>query len=242
MSSIFKNVPAQYVHPCWEDAQACLAEQTVRTILLFGPPGTGKTMGALNALRDTCTDLSNVTMDMDTSVQEYRGIPLMHAGKLTWRYGSVSGSAMAESHGLVLNEINQAAGAVLSFLYGVLDDPRFAEIRLDNETRISVGEGFRHVATTNAEVNDIPEALADRYQAKIRIVAPHPEGIMSLPEDLRDAAFNAGCEESPSKRISLRPFVNFAQLRETIGAEIAARVCFGEKATEILHALAIAAA
>src|SRR5439155_5194803 len=100
--------------------------------------------------------------------------------------------------------------------------------------------GFHVVATTNAEPADLPEALRDRFPLAISIEAPHPRAIESLGPDLRRAAeVTAGLE--PERRISIRGWRAFDQLRERCSDEQAAALVFGARAADVIDAPRIGA-
>ena len=96
--------------------------------------------------------------------------------------------------------------------------------------------------TSNIEdLGDIPAALLDRFAVAIRIDRPHPSAVASLSDDLRAPAL-AGSLGPPGRRISLRSFYAFDDLRRHCGATRAAHLVFGaEGAVGVLDALAIGA-
>jgi hypothetical protein len=96
--------------------------------------------------------------------------------------------------------------------------------------------------TTNLEeLDDIPIALRDRFPVAIRIDRPHPASVQMLSSDLRACALLGSLADS-SRRVSLRSFYAYDQLRSTVGPERAARLVFGEsKAQGVLDALSIGA-
>ena len=92
--------------------------------------------------------------------------------------------------------------------------------------------------TTNIEnMEELPTALADRFPVRIRINAPHPSALEKLSYDLREYAVRM-CDAG-KRRISLRTFYAFDQLRKQLGDEKSAKIIFGERATSVLDAIAI---
>jgi hypothetical protein len=95
--------------------------------------------------------------------------------------------------------------------------------------------------TTNLErMDDLPTALKDRFPVAIRINAPHPAALASLPEDLRAPAL-ASADANRGRRFSIRTFQTFAKLRGPLGTERAASLLFGDVAGDILDALRVEA-
>jgi hypothetical protein len=96
--------------------------------------------------------------------------------------------------------------------------------------------------TTNVEdLDDIAPSLRDRFPVSIRIDRPHVTALSSLSADLRAPAL-AGSLGPASRRVSLRSFYAFDELRRHLGPTRAAQLVFGDDAaTSVLDALAIAA-
>ena len=86
---------------------------------------------------------------------------------------------------------------------------------------------------------DLPPALTDRFPVKIRINEPHPDALERLSYDLRGIAKNL-CDAG-ERRVSLRAFMTFDQMRKTIGTEDASKIIFGDRAESILDAMKIEA-
>jgi hypothetical protein len=91
------------------------------------------------------------------------------------------------------------------------------------------------------ELEEIPAALRDRFPINIRVDRPHPDGVAQLSRDLRAPAL-AGSLGPRERRISLRSFYAFDELRTHHGAERAANLVFGyDAAQSVLDALTIGA-
>jgi hypothetical protein len=96
--------------------------------------------------------------------------------------------------------------------------------------------------TTNIDdLDDIPPSLRDRFPVSIRIDRPHVAALASLSGDLRAPAL-AGSLGPASRRVSLRSFYAFDELRRHLGPTRASQLVFGDDvAMSILDALAISA-
>jgi hypothetical protein len=95
--------------------------------------------------------------------------------------------------------------------------------------------------TTNLDdLDDIPPSLRDRFPVSVRIDRPHVSALASLSEDLRGPAM-AGSLGPASRRVSLRSFYAFDELRRHLGAARAAHLVFGDDVgASVLDSLAIA--
>lgn len=230
---------------CWRDLADVMANGIAR-VLLYGPPGTGKTYAALYsgikavpAERLVCTEDLTSGEIMGTWLPtsqhrfEWREGPAIRA----WRGVDGRGSR------LVVDEVDRASGDALSTLLAVTDSVESARWRHpDTLDWVRPGPEFSVVMTSNVEhIDEIPAALLDRFPVAIHIDRPHPKSLNRLSPDLRPSAM-AGSLGPEGRRVSLRAFYAFDQLRESLGAERAAALVFGPAAAQsILDALTISA-
>jgi MoxR-like ATPase len=224
---------------CWQDAQDVL-EAGVDRLILFGPPGVGKTFAGLNyGLVSAGAWRVNCTEDMTTADVTGHWLPA-GANEWTWRDGGAT-QALRTGGRLVLDEVDKASGDVLATLLAVTDTPE--SIHLEHpglNGNIKPTDGYSVVCTTNCEdMRDLPEALVDRFPVRIRINEPHPDALRTLSYDLRDYARRAA--DLGERRISLRQFQSFDKLRKGLGdQQRAASIVFGDKlAQAVLDAIAI---
>ncbi|HEY5112115.1 MAG TPA: AAA family ATPase [Acidimicrobiales bacterium] len=231
--------------PCWIDLAQVLRAGVSR-VLLYGPPGTGKTFAALHhgsqlecVERLICTEdltsgeITGTWMPTGESRFEWREGPAIRA----WRGIDGTGGR------LVLDEVDRASGDALATLLAITDSPESARWRNPETLEwVRPGPFFSVIMTSNIEdLDDIPFALRDRFPVRIRIDRPHPSAVARLSEDLREAALS-GSLGPDERRVSLRSFYAFDELRRHYGPVRAARLVFGESvAPSVLDALTIGA-
>lgn len=229
----------------WADAELALASG--ERVLMFGPPGTGKTRFGFETAKKHGLLCYSTTLTEDTSMTEIRGSYQIVGGNMQWSNGIVT-AAWERSHDpavkgvmIILNEINCASPDCTTILHNVLDDDVMAEIMLPTvppkAVRPKEGKVF-YVATMNGEPEDLREALLDRFVIRLNIKEPNPLAIAALPPDLHELAKNS-CALEDTRRLSLRPFYVFARLRDVrkMDPQVAARMVFRERAAEIITAL-----
>jgi MoxR-like ATPase len=226
---------------CWRAVDQCL-NAGIDRLILYGPPGVGKTYAGLvlgdvsaGAFRLVCTD------DMTTADVTGCFIP-NEVGAFQWNYGSAlrawQGDGIRGGR-LVVDEIDKAGGDVFATLLAMLDTVDSA-----SWTHPTTGQvvrplaGFSAVMTTNLEdMTELPSALADRFPVRIRISEPHPNALTRLSPDLRDYAVRMA--DAGERRISLRAFYDYDRLRVSLGDKRAASILFGDRASDVLDAIAV---
>lgn len=227
---------------CWQDVEDVLAAGVTR-LILFGPPGTGKTYAGLN-IGNVAAGAYRVACTEDMTEADVTGCWMPNAsGTWSWNLGKAirawEGDGLAGGR-LVLDEIDRANGDIESLLLAVTDTVESAKWEHPETGRtVRPRDGFSVVMTTNLEqMADLPTALKDRFPVAIRINQPHPAALAALPADLRAPAA-AAADADPNRRFSIRTFQQFAVLRDKLGAERAAKLLFGPVADDIVDALRI---
>lgn len=227
---------------CWQDVQDVL-DAGLDRIILFGPPGTGKTYAGLTlgntnagAYRLECTEEMTQADITGCWMPNGKGTWDWHMGKAVraWDGDGINGGR------LVIDEIDKASGDVLSMLLAMTDSPESCEWENPETGRKHRPRaGFSVVMTTNVEdLRELPQALLDRFPVRRRINTPHPEGLLALPEDLRGPAA-ASADADKDRRFSLRAFQAFDTLRQRMEMERAAKLVFGKHHAAIMDAIRI---
>ncbi len=228
---------------CWRDVSD-VVDAGVQRILLYGPPGTGKTYAALKfGLTGGVSERLVCTEDLTTGEITGTWMPA-GAGKWEWREGPAIRAWHANGGRggrLVVDEIDRASGDALSTLLAVTDSIESARWRNPETGQwVKPGVDFSVMMTTNVEdLSEIPLALRDRFPVTVRIDRPHPHAVATLSEDLRAPALTGSLGDA-GRRISLRSFYAYDQLRSRLGAPRAAALVFGAEAgNDVLDALHI---
>lgn len=213
-------------------------ERGAYRVLLYGPPGTGKTRSAYNAARALEKRLFNVTLSDETPAAELRGHFVPEGSEWRWMHGPAV-LAFLEGGVLLLDEIDKASQDCLDFLHGLLNDPEVAQLTLPNGQTIFPHKGFQVIATMNGDITDLQPSLQDRFSIAIEVSEPHPDAILSLPEDLRGVAANVESYEIQQRPQTIRRWGAYGMLRELegVGEEFAAKAVFAHRAQELLDAV-----
>lgn len=233
----------------WAIAQGMI-EAGAKRMLLYGPPGVGKSFTPWKVSQRLKATFHSVTLTDMTPMAELRGHFVIRGMDSVWHDGILVRS-WRDSHKnrtiMVLNEIDHVGADAESFLHNFLDDPEMARIYLPTGEEITPGN-IQVVATMNGEPEDLADALRDRFTVKVEITQPHPEAIQALPENLRDFARRMILEpKNPAERMSLRAFNDFVRLvegtdKKTSSVVQAARAIFGARGDDVVQAFRVATA
>lgn len=232
----------------WPTTEAVLLGS--RLTLLYGPPGTGKTTAAYNAARKRGQSVYAVTLTDETPAAALMG-HFIPCGGGAWTFMEGPATRAFRTGGmLVVNELNHASGDALDFLHALLDDPDVAQLTIPDASGEGEGEtvfpgaGFAVVATMNGDLAELESdrpAIADRFAVAVYCGTPHPDAIAALPEDLQAAARNSSGRDEGDRPATLRRWKAYAQLRDVIDPDAAARAVFAHRAGEVADALKLQA-
>jgi len=212
----------------WDLVELCV--RNAFATFIEGAPGLGKTFAGLAA--SAGERVYQITFNPDSSVQEYQGtyIPTEN-GTWVWRDGPIL-TAFREGGVLVLNEMGRASDAVLDFLIAITDSKESAKITLMNGETVVRHPMLRIVATSNSPFSKLPEALQDRFEARLKVTVPHPRIVQSLNAALpglgslvANAYDGLGSDKQPP--LTSREAFAYARLRAALGPEAAAQAVWG---------------
>lgn len=219
----------------WELAEKVLPH--VSRLLLIGPPATGKTHLSQHFGLDG-RQMYAVTLTPEMSAADLIGCYTISRGDMQWSDGPAV-LAWRQGARLNINEIDRGSPETESILYALLDDPQVACLTLPTGETIRPHSRFQAVCTSNVEaVGALPEALRSRLAVTMRLSSIHPKALETLDSDLRIIAARTNAA-SPEERVSFRHWQAFQHLRRHVGAEDAASAVFGDRAKDLLAAIAM---
>jgi MoxR-like ATPase len=224
----------------WDFVDAILASRSARTVYLWGPPGTGKSYSATRTgLHDR--EVFSVTLTPEMPAAELRGFWIPKGNEFVWMDG-VFIEAMRKGARIVINEISHASHDVLAILHPVLESEETARLTLPNLETVVPAPGFQVVCTDNMPVDQLPDALRDRFKSVIRVGRPHPDALLRLPDDLREAALRTFDLES-ERAVSIRGWLAVGEMEQEFDRPKAFRAVFGrERGEQLYNALSLGAA
>jgi len=222
----------------WDLAESAVQAGATR-LLLWGPPGVGKSRWALDVLSGGRQHPPvRVYLNQDLTAQELLGHWVPQGQEFRWHHGPVAW-AWLYGTGLVVDEIGRASGPVLDLMLAVLDDQETARLVLPSGEEIRPSLGFAAICTSNNPPDDLDPALVDRFDVILHVPSPHPALIARLNGALQGLG-NVVCDsyKDPERAISPRRALVFARfVKAQVPAEAAAKLAFGERAEDVLAAL-----
>lgn len=233
------GTPPNELPRCWQLFHEAVPHMD--RLLLHGVSGTGKTLQALTASLAEGQTAVYLVLTEETPAAEIRGMFVPRDAGFAWQDGPAV-VAWRTAGRLVLDEIDHASGDVLSLLMAITDGAATARLSLPTCEMVRPAPGFSVVATMNGDPDHLPAALRDRFPVCLEIDAVHPDALAALPPDLRAAAA-ATAVLPPARRLSVRAWLAFAELRPQVDERTAAEAVFGRaRAGDVLDALRLASA
>ena len=223
---------------CWDTFKQ-IVHAGVDRVILYGPPGTGKTFSALHSVKREGQESPRLTCTDDMTNMDVTGGFLPSAdGGFQWIEG-VAIKARRTGARLVVDEIDKAGGDVFATLLNMTDSDGSSEGEHPvTGEKTTPAPGYTVVMTTNVEhIEELPQALIDRFPVRLRSDRPHPDALATLPRHWRGYADRMA--DAGSERMSLRLFQSMNKLSNQMGEEKAAQLILGERAQAFLEAIKI---
>ncbi len=209
-------------------------------VLLYGPPGVGKTGEAHSAVSPG-QEMASYTGGPEESRAVMEGMYLITGEQGQFSYQDGHGPFCWKTGGLlVINEIDECSPDTVSFLIPLLDGSRVAKIRLITGEVITPQPGFRCIATMNGMPDDLRPALRDRFNLRILVDRPSSAMLDVLEEDIRRvcvAEYAAIAGKNREPKYSYRQLATLNRLRkEGMNPQMAcALVCETEESAIALY-------
>lgn len=212
-------------------------------LILVGPPGTGKSQTAFLLLGNA----QRLTMTEGTAVEDLLGMFHLIEGSTVWKDGPAA-RAMRGGTALILDEIDKYSPEVGSLLYALLDDD--PQVTLPSGEHLKAKKGYKVIATSNANVSALPEAILDRMEAVIIAAKPHPDAMSHLNLHERAAVVSHYEKKVDEKAWQwsgaatlrrMRAYHKFRVSLKDLPEIIAAEAAFGKNGKEIVSVLATSA-
>lgn len=216
----------------WAFVEEVLSSPLAHTIFLWGPPGIGKSYMAYRCGL-AGREVFSISLTPETPAAELRGFWMPKGDQFSWQDG-VFIDAMRKGARVVINEIGHASHDVMAILHPILESRKTAQLTLPNLETVSPADGFQVVCTDNLSIDQLPEALRDRFDSVLHVDQPHPDSLASLSADLREAALRTFDLES-ERAVSIRGWLSVQAFEVEFGLQKACRAVFGRERGEQIY-------
>lgn len=215
----------------WNLANRVLSGGVFKTIYIWGPPGIGKTYGAI----ETAEDPYVITLTEETPASELRGFYMPQGGEFVWNDGPAI-KAMREGTRLIFNEVSRSGPDVQSFLFPLLEGKGTCCMTLPTGETVHSEPGFNVVGTDNCSYKDLPEALQDRWDVKLFVNSYSPGGLAGLTPKWRKLAMRSEVAGDDERWISLRGFYSLEKAEAAgYSLEESCEVVFGSEDYQTIY-------
>lgn len=229
----------------WKHLERVCSNQMLRRVYAWGPPGVGKTRFGIDVLKKNFTNVYQITLNDDISVQELLGHYIPKGNEFIWHDGPIALAMRDKMGALVVNELPRASGAVRDLMLAVLDDASVAAIALPTGEILKPHSKFTVFCTGNDKPEEcLTEALIDRFDLIVHLSMPNPVLIDKLNKVRAESGtLVQRSYHSTTNFVSPRRMISFltllAQKGDFLSEEEAAELVFGVQAKEVLMALSL---